>query len=82
MSEARKLQPDSFAAARVGASDKISPFIRRTSKGIEYAGTLTEKRDLVRRMRKNEIVIWPWGGRWATDVFELSVEEARELVSP
>ena len=74
-------RPGSLEAASYSVASSTCPFLRVTSEGVEYAQTAVQKKELLDRMKEDETIVWPWVGKWSTDVFRLSLPEAKSLLA-
>ena len=72
--------PANLVDAKRGMRAKISPLIRIRGADVVYAQTLTDKRQLIAEAFEGDRFVWPWGGRWSTTVFELTISQVQELV--
>jgi hypothetical protein len=73
------LRDEEIPAAREGFRGRISPLIRVRGGEIMYASTLGEKRALLEGSTEDDVLVWPWGGKYSTTVFGLSLEQAQAL---
>ena len=71
---------------RIGQSGEVPltaatvPFILITSDTVYVAKNVTDKRDLLSKYKDGDTLLAPWPGQWSTDVFEVDVEMAKQLV--